>query len=109
MTNPFEMRFQYCKGTIANRLNKQNRRSKRAVSNSGVTETILKFDGPQRRSAAQSIYKKKPRRYGEYAATYGMGHFSKTELNLTQFYKNPNFLLALWKDLAELFQKQFEV
>ena len=34
---------------------------------------------------------------------------SKTELNLTHFYTNPNFLLALWKDVAELSQKQLEV
>ena len=38
-----------------------------------------------------------------------IGHFSKTELNLTHFHTNPNFLLALWKDLAELLQKQTEV
>ena len=31
------------------------------------------------------------------------------ELNLRHFYTNPNFLLALMKDLAELFQKQLEV
>ena len=37
-----------------------------------------------------------------------MGHLSKTELNLTYFYKNPNFLLALWKYLAGLNQKQLE-
>ena len=38
-----------------------------------------------------------------------MAHFSKKELNLTHSYTNPNFLLALWKDLAELFEKHFEV
>ena len=38
-----------------------------------------------------------------------MGQLSKTELNLTHFYTNPNFILALWKDLAELNQKQLEV
>ena len=38
-----------------------------------------------------------------------MGHFSKIELNLTYFYTNPNFLLALWEDLYGLFQKQLEV
>ena len=38
-----------------------------------------------------------------------MGHLSKTELNLTHFYRNLMFLLALRKDLAELNQKQLEV
>ena len=38
-----------------------------------------------------------------------MGHLSKIALNLTHFYTNPNFLLALWRDLAELSQKQLEV
>ena len=33
----------------------------------------------------------------------------KTELNLSHFYTNPNLLLALWKDLAELNQKQLEI
>ena len=37
-----------------------------------------------------------------YSAPYGMGHLSKTELNLMHFYTNPKFLLALWKDLADL-------
>ena len=32
--------------------------------------------------------------------------FSKKELNLTHFYTNPNFLLALWKDLTELNPRQ---
>ena len=35
-----------------------------------------------------------------------MGHFSKTELNLTHFYTKHQRLLALWKDLAKLNQKQ---
>ena len=35
-----------------------------------------------------------------------MGHFSKTELNITHFYTNPKFLLALWKDLTEPNQKK---
>ena len=34
---------------------------------------------------------------------------SKIELNLTHFYTNPNFILALWKDLTELNQKQLRV
>ena len=38
-----------------------------------------------------------------------MGNLSKTELNLMHFYRNPNLLLDLWKDLAKLFQKQIEV
>ena len=37
-----------------------------------------------------------------------MGHFSKTDLNLTQFYTNPNFSLALWKYISELLHKQLE-
>ena len=45
MTDPFEMRFLHGKGTISNRLNKPNRRSKSAVTNSSVTKTSLKFDG----------------------------------------------------------------
>ena len=44
-----------------------------------------------------------------YSAPYGMGHSSNTELNMTHFYTNPNFLLALWIDLAEMFQEQLEV
>ena len=44
-----------------------------------------------------------------YSAPYDMGHFIKIELNLTHFYKNPDFLLSLWEDLAEIFQKQLEV
>ena len=39
MTDPFEMRFLYGKGTIVNRLKKSNRKSERAVSNGGVAET----------------------------------------------------------------------
>ena len=31
---------------------------------------------------------------------------SKTELNLTHFYTNPNLLLVLWKDLAEMNKKK---
>ena len=38
-----------------------------------------------------------------------MAHFSNTELNIVHFYTNPNFLLDIWKDLIELFQKQLEV
>ena len=45
MTDPFEMRLLYSEGTIKNRLNKSNRRSESAVSNSGVKKTSLKFDG----------------------------------------------------------------
>ena len=41
-----------------------------------------------------------------YSATYDMWHFSDPELNLTHSHKNINFLLSLWKYLAELFQKQ---
>ena len=44
-----------------------------------------------------------------YSASYGMGHSSNTELNITHFYTNTNFLLALWIDLAEMFQEQHEV
>ena len=44
-----------------------------------------------------------------YSAPDAMGHFSKTELNLTHFYTTPNFLLDLWKYLAELNQKQVEL
>ena len=33
----------------------------------------------------------------DYIAPYGMGHLSKTELNPTHFYTNPNFLLGIWK------------
>ena len=44
-----------------------------------------------------------------YSEPYGMGHLSNTELNLTCFYRNPDFLLALWKDFAELNQKQLKV
>ena len=43
-----------------------------------------------------------------WSETYGMGHLSKTELNLTQFYTNPNFSLALCKYIAEMNQKQLE-
>ena len=45
----------------------------------------------------------------KYSAPYGMGHFSMTELNLAHFYTNPRFLLAIWKDLDEMFQKQLDV
>ena len=38
-----------------------------------------------------------------------MGYFSKTELILTYFYTKPNFVLALWKDLVKLNQKQAEI
>ena len=44
-----------------------------------------------------------------YSAPVAMGHFPKTELNVTHFYTTPKFSLALWKDLAKLFQKQLEV
>ena len=44
-----------------------------------------------------------------YSAPYDMGKFLKTELNLTHFYTKPKFLLAIWKYLVELFQKQLEV
>ena len=44
-----------------------------------------------------------------YSAPYGMRHLSKTVLNLMHFYTNPNLLLAPWKDLVELNQKQLEV
>ena len=44
-----------------------------------------------------------------YSAPDAMGHFSKRELNLMHFYTNPNFLLALWKNLAELNQKQVKL
>ena len=37
-----------------------------------------------------------------------MGGVSKTELNLTHFYTNPNFILALCKDLDDINQKQRE-
>ena len=43
-----------------NLLNKSNHRFKRAVLNSGVIKTYLKFEGMQRQSATQSInYKDK--------------------------------------------------
>ena len=45
MIDPFEMKFMRSKRTISNRLNKPNRRSESAVSNSGVKKTSLKFDG----------------------------------------------------------------
>ena len=45
----------------------------------------------------------------DYIEPYGMGHLSKTELNLTHFYTKPNFLLDPWKGLAELNKKQLEV
>ena len=38
-----------------------------------------------------------------------MGHLLNIELNLTHFNTNPKILLALWKDLADLFHKQLEV
>ena len=41
-----------------------------------------------------------------YSVPDTMGHLSNTELNLTHFNTNPNFLLDLWKDIAELIQKQ---
>ena len=44
-----------------------------------------------------------------YIAPYGMGHSSNIKLNITHFYTNNNFLLALWIDLAEMFQEQLEV
>ena len=44
-----------------------------------------------------------------YSALYSMGHFWKTNLNLRYFYTNPKFLLALWKYLTELNQKQVEL
>ena len=44
MNDPFEMQFFYSKGTIENRLNQSNSRSGRDVSNSGVTESSLKFN-----------------------------------------------------------------
>ena len=40
----FQMRFFYVKGIIAKILNKYNRRSERAVLNSGVIKTLLKFN-----------------------------------------------------------------
>ena len=44
-----------------------------------------------------------------YIAPDAMGQLSNTELNITHFYTNPNFLFCIWKDLAELFQKQLVV
>ena len=41
-----------------------------------------------------------------YSVPDTMGHLSNTELNLKHFNTNPNFLLDLWKDIAELIQKQ---
>ena len=35
-----------------------------------------------------------------------IGVVSKTQLNLTHFYTNSNFLLGLWKDLADPNPKQ---
>ena len=46
---------------------------------------------------------------GQYSALGAMGQFSNIELNITHFYTRPNFLLALWKDLAKLNQKQVEI
>ena len=43
------------------------------------------------------------------SAPDAMRRFSKTESNIKHFYTNPNFLLTLWKDLDELFQKQLVV
>ena len=44
-----------------------------------------------------------------YIAPDDVGQLSNTELNITHFYTIPNFLFAIWKDLAELFQKQLVV
>ena len=44
-----------------------------------------------------------------YTAPYAMVHLSKKELNLTHFYTIPDFLLTLWKDLAELTLEKLEV
>ena len=44
-----------------------------------------------------------------YSAPYAMVHLSKKELNLTHFYTIPDFLLTLWKDLAELTLEKLEV
>ena len=68
MTNPFEMRFLSGKGTIVNRLNKSNSRSKRDVSNIGVTETNLKFDGPQRRTKYKRL--KQTVNHADIVSTY---------------------------------------
>ena len=43
------------------------------------------------------------------SASYGKGHWRKTELNLTHFYTNPNYFLALWEDLDNLNLKQLEI
>ena len=45
MTNTLKVQFYYGKGMNAKRLNKSNRKSEHAVSNSGITETSLNFDG----------------------------------------------------------------
>ena len=44
-----------------------------------------------------------------FSAPYDIGHFSITELNIKNFYTNPEFLLDLWKYFSELFQKKLEV
>ena len=38
-----------------------------------------------------------------------MSGVSKKGVNLTHFNTNPNFVLALWKDLADTNQKQLKV
>ena len=62
----------------------------------------------QKEFTAETYFLLKLRIYGFYSAPYGMVHLSKTELNITHLYKNPNIVLALWKDIADLNQKQLE-
>ena len=44
-----------------------------------------------------------------YKQNESMGCVSKTELNITHFYTDDNFLLALWKDLVKMNLKNVEV
>ena len=44
--------------------------------------------------------------HDNYRWTHAMSGVSQTELILTCFYKNPEFLLDLWKDIAKLDPKQ---
>ena len=45
-------------------------------------------------------------RNGRYIADLTLGTGRHNVINSNAFYTNTNFLLALWKDLTELFQKQ---
>ena len=74
-------------------------------------KTLICCSSNNRNNLYLNMYAKvgKPKRKFTYSAPYGKGHFSNTELNLTHFYTNPNFLLDIWKYIAELFQKQLEV